>query len=55
MVMFRERIAQQAPDGTWHRIYGFADGSVHTAVSYDGNFDNWEKVNTTPPPQNPNQ
>lgn len=55
MVMFRERIAQQAPDGTWHRIYGLADGSVQTAVSYDGNFDAWEKVNTTPPPQNPNQ
>lgn len=56
MVMFRQRIAQQAPDGTWHRIYGFADGSVQIAISYDGNFDAWEKANTTlPPPQNPNQ
>jgi RNA polymerase sigma factor (sigma-70 family) len=55
MIMFRQRIAQQAPDGTWHRIYGLVDGSVQTAISYDGNFDAWEKANTTPPPQNPNQ
>jgi RNA polymerase sigma factor (sigma-70 family) len=55
MVVIRERIAQQAPDGTWHRSYGFADGSIQTATSYDGNFDAWEKANTTPPPQNPNQ
>jgi hypothetical protein len=55
MIVTRERIARQAPDGTWHRIYGLADGSVQTATSYDGNFDAWEKANTTPPPQNPNQ
>jgi RNA polymerase sigma factor (sigma-70 family) len=52
MLELRERIAQQAPDGTWHRIYGFADGSVQTATSYDGNFDTWEKVNTYSPPPN---
>jgi RNA polymerase sigma factor (sigma-70 family) len=55
MLELRERIARQAPDGTWHRIYGLADGSVQIATSYDGNFDAWEKANTTPPPQNPNQ
>lgn len=42
----RERIARQAPDGTWQRIYGFADGSIQIANSYDGNFDAWEKANT---------
>jgi RNA polymerase sigma factor (sigma-70 family) len=52
MVMLRERIARQAPDGTWQRIYGFADGRVETATSYDGNFDAWEKANTYSPPPN---
>jgi hypothetical protein len=52
MVELRERMARQAPDGTWSRIYGLADGSVHIATSYDGNFEAWEKVNTEmPPPQ----
>jgi len=54
-IEFRERLARQAPDGTWHRTYGFSDGSVHTATSIDGNFDEWEKVNTYSPPSNVNQ
>jgi RNA polymerase sigma factor (sigma-70 family) len=52
MVELRERLARQAPDGTWQRIYGFADGSVQTATSFDGNFDAWEKANTYSPPAN---
>jgi RNA polymerase sigma factor (sigma-70 family) len=52
MVMVRERIARQAPDGMWHRAYLFADGSEHIATSYDGNFDAWEKANTYSPPPN---
>jgi RNA polymerase sigma factor (sigma-70 family) len=52
MVELRERLARQAPDGIWSRIYGFADGSVQTATSYDGNFDTWEKANTYSPPPN---
>jgi len=36
-------LARQASDGTWKRIYGFADGRVVTARSHDGNFDTWEK------------
>ena len=52
MVLVRERLARQAPDGTWARIYGFADGSVQIATSYDGNFDAWEKANTYSPPPN---
>ena len=51
-VMLRERLPRQAPDGTWTRLYGLADGSVQTATSYDGNFDAWEKVNTYTPPAN---
>jgi RNA polymerase sigma factor (sigma-70 family) len=52
MVLLRERIARQAPDGTWRRLYEFADGSVQTATSYDGNFDAWEEANTYSPPPN---
>jgi hypothetical protein len=55
MIVSREIMSHQAPDGMWHRVYGLADGSVQIATSYDGNFDAWEKANTTPPPQNPNQ
>ncbi|HEX4263042.1 MAG TPA: sigma-70 family RNA polymerase sigma factor [Verrucomicrobiae bacterium] len=50
-VVLRERLAKQAVDGTWERIYAFADGSVQTALSHDGNFEAWEKVNTYTPPQ----
>jgi len=51
MLILRERFARQAPDGTWRRIYGFADGRAITAVTTDGNFEAWEKVNTESPPQ----
>jgi RNA polymerase sigma factor (sigma-70 family) len=51
-VQLRERLACQTPDGTWTRVYGFVDGRVVTATSYDGNFDAWEKVNTYSPPPN---
>jgi RNA polymerase sigma factor (sigma-70 family) len=50
MVVSREIMSHQAPDGMWHRVYGLVDGSVHTATSYDGNFDAWEKANTFTPP-----
>ena len=53
-VALRQRVAQQTVNGTWERIYAFADGSVQTALSNDGNFDAWEKVNTyAPSEQNP--
>ena len=55
MIVSCEIMSRQAPDGMWHRVYGLVDGSVHAATSYDGNFDSWEKANTTPPPQKLNQ
>jgi len=61
MILFRERLAKQAPDGTWHRVYGLADGSVQVANSPDGNFSAWEKYDYDQkgmiflPTQNPNQ
>lgn len=54
MVAAREKFARQAPDGTWRRLYCLVDGSVQTATTMDGNFDAWEKINTTPPPPNQN-
>ena len=52
MLMLREITPRQAPNGRWERAYGFADGSVQTATSYNGNFDAWEKANTYSPPPN---
>ena len=53
MIAFRERVSRQALDGSmWNRIYALADGSVHVAKSADGNFDAWEKQNTTALPAN---
>ena len=54
-VVLRERLSRQVLDGSWQRIYTFADGSVQTALSYDGNFDAWEKQNTYQPPPSQNQ
>ena len=51
-VHFREHVARQAPDGTWHRTYVFADGRVIVADTIDGNFDAWETANTYVPPTN---
>jgi RNA polymerase sigma factor (sigma-70 family) len=51
----RERLAHQAPDGTWQRIYLFADGSVQTATTVNGDFSVWEKANTYSPPADPGQ
>ena len=55
ILAFRERYARQAPDGTWRRVYGLTDGRVVTAASNDGNFEDWEKVNTYSPPPNRDQ
>jgi len=43
MIMLRERVPRQKPDGTWERLYGLADGSVQTQQSPDGNFDAYEQ------------
>jgi prepilin-type processing-associated H-X9-DG protein len=55
LVVLRERLARQAPDGTWRRNYCFADGSVHVATANDGDFEAWEKANTYSPPLNKKQ
>jgi RNA polymerase sigma factor (sigma-70 family) len=52
MIVLRERVPRQAPDGKWERIYGLADGSVQTIPSNKGNFEDWEKQQQqyNPPP-----
>ena len=42
-ILAREKQSRQMPNGTWHRAYLLADGSVQGAISPDGNFDAWEK------------
>lgn len=49
-LIFRERVARQAPDGKWERVYGWADGSVWTQTSNDGNFNDYEQQHMMPPP-----
>ena len=49
VIVLREKQAYQWPDGTWSRVYGFADGASQTHSSADGNFDAWEKEHTATP------
>jgi hypothetical protein len=49
-LMIRERIPRQSPDGPWQRVYAFADGSVQSLSSNDGNFDNYEAQHSSAPP-----
>ena len=49
VIVLREKQAHQWPDGTWSRVYGFADGASQTHSSADGNFDAWEKEHTSTP------
>lgn len=49
-LMIRERNPRQSPDGPWQRIYAFADGSVQSLSSNDGNFDNYEAQHSFNPP-----
>ncbi len=34
------------PDGTWERIYTYADGSVQTVANPDGDFSQIEREGT---------
>ena len=49
VIVLREKQAHQWPDGTWSRVYGFADGASQTHSSADGKFDAWEKEHTATP------
>ena len=45
-IVLREKQGWQAPDGSWHRAYGFADGHSELHRAPDGNFEPWEKQHT---------
>jgi hypothetical protein len=51
MLMLRELTPRQAPDGTWERVYGLADGSVQTISGNERNFVDYEKQHSPPPNQ----
>lgn len=50
IVILRERIPRRESDG-WVREYGFADASVTSRFSADGNYDVWEKQHSPPSSQ----
>ena len=49
MILLRERLARQRPDGYWERAYVKASGTVSVAVSSDGNFETRERELQTVP------
>src|ERR1035437_6465631 len=51
MLMLRELTPRQAPDGTWERVYGLADGSVQTISGNERDFADYEKQHSPPPNQ----
>ena len=53
LLVFREKVARQAPDGNWYRIYNLGlHQKVVSVTTSDGNFDAWETANTYSPPAN---
>jgi prepilin-type processing-associated H-X9-DG protein len=50
-IVIRDRQPWLAPNGTWVRSYGFADGHVEVPRNVGGNYDDWEKqhIIMTPP------
>ena len=49
VILLRERLARQRPDGYWERAYVKASGTVSVAVSSDGNFETRERELQTVP------
>jgi RNA polymerase sigma factor (sigma-70 family) len=43
-IVLREKEAWQAPDGTWHRTYGFGDGHTEIHRAPNGDFEPWEQA-----------
>ena len=51
MAILRERVARRmSTDDAWEREYGLADGSVQTIYSNNGDFTDYEKQHSPPPP-----
>ena len=47
-LLLREKQPWQAPDGTWRKTYGFADGHAEVHREQSGNFDDWESQRIMP-------
>jgi len=50
VIVIRDKQAWQASDGSWYKVYGFADGSSQAHKALDGNFDAFEKQHVFLPP-----
>ena len=48
-IIMREREPSQTPNGTWSKVYGFADGSYRTIETTDGNLRSWEQEDKPKP------
>lgn len=46
MILFREKLPRQLPDGTWECIYCLIDGSAHRVNRAHGNFSDFEREGT---------
>lgn len=46
LILFREKVARQGPNGTWTRVYTLADGSVQIRSSATGDFSEFEQTYT---------
>ncbi|HTH48657.1 MAG TPA: sigma-70 family RNA polymerase sigma factor [Candidatus Limnocylindria bacterium] len=43
LILFREKVARQLPNGKWDRTYCLVDGSVQSRGSDDGDFSQYER------------
>jgi RNA polymerase sigma factor (sigma-70 family) len=52
-IVVREKQSWQMPDGTWTKVYGFADGHSQLMREPPEGFDVWESQHMVAPPPNP--
>jgi hypothetical protein len=50
IILLRERQPRQTPDGGWTRAYGFLDGHSEVHREPTGDFNNFERLHSWPPP-----
>ncbi len=53
VILFRERVPRQAPNGNWVRHYALVDGSVQQAASATPDFSAWEAPHVAAPAGKP--
>jgi len=50
-IVVRQREPEKWPDGSFSRVYAFADGHVEIHKTADGKFDDWESERIIVPPK----